>query len=61
MNYRRCVNAYTDLVEKSKGKNHLGDLSVDARIIFRSIVKKERVWTGTGFIKLRVGCCEHGN
>jgi hypothetical protein len=50
MNYRRCVNAYTVLVEKSKGKNHLGDLSVDARIIFRSIVKKERVLMGTGFI-----------
>jgi hypothetical protein len=50
MNYRRYVIAYTVLIEKSKGNNHLGDLSVGARIIFRSIVKKERVLVGTGFI-----------
>ena len=50
MNYRRCVNVYTVLIEKSKGNNHLGDLGVDARIMFRSIVKKERVLMGSGFI-----------
>jgi hypothetical protein len=50
VNYRRYANAYAALIEESKRKNHLGDLSVDARTMFRSIVKKERVLVGTGFI-----------
>jgi len=50
MNYRRYVNAYTVLIKTSKGNNHLGDLSVDARIMFRLIVKKQRALMGTGFM-----------
>ena len=31
---------YRDLVEKSEGKNHLGDRGIDGRIILRSIFRK---------------------
>jgi hypothetical protein len=43
-------NAYTILLRRPEGKNHVGNLSVDRRIILKWIMK---VWTG--FNLLRIG------
>jgi len=37
-----------------KGKRHLGDASVDGRIILRSVLMKCDVRAGTGSIRLRI-------
>jgi hypothetical protein len=53
------------LFGKSNGKNHLGDLNTDGRIILKWILKEYRLRAWIGFIRLRVGqvsgSCEHGN
>ena len=52
MGDRRGV--YRDLVEKPKGKNHLGDPGVDGRIVLRWILRKwdVGVWTGSSWLRI---------
>ena len=48
---------YRVLVEKPEGKNHLGDPSVDGRIILRWIFRKwdVGVWTGSRCPRIGTG------
>ena len=52
MGERRGV--YRVLEEKLEGKNHLGDPSVDGKIIFRWIFSKWNVgaWTGSSWLRI---------
>jgi len=45
------------LVGKAEGKNHLGDPSVDRRIILRLIFRKSDVglWTGSSWLRIGTG------
>jgi hypothetical protein len=46
--------AYTVLVRKPEGKNHLGDPGVDGRIILRWFFRKSDVgvWTGSSWLRI---------
>ena len=63
MGERRGV--YRILVGKPEGKNHLGDPSIDGRIILRWIFWKwdVEVWTGSSWLRIGTvgGTCECGN
>jgi hypothetical protein len=47
--------AYSVLVEKPEGKNHLEDLSIERRIILKCIFQKSGGKSWTGLIGLRIG------
>jgi hypothetical protein len=42
-------------LENLEGRNHLGDLSIDERIILKWILKKQgmRMWTGFMWLRIR--------
>ena len=46
---------YRVLVGKPEGRNHLGDLGVDGRILLRWIFSLWDVWVWTGWSWLRIG------
>jgi len=48
---------YRVLLGKPEGKNHLGDPSVDGRIILRRIFRKwyVGVWTGSSWLRIGKG------
>jgi len=48
-------NAYIILLEKPKGKNHLGDIGIDGRIILEWIFENQGRKLWTGFVWLRIG------
>ena len=50
----KTKDVYRVLVGKPEGKNHLGDPSVDGRIILRSILRKwdVGVWTGSSWLRI---------
>jgi hypothetical protein len=48
-------NAYKISVGKLKGRNYLGDICVDERIIFKYVVKSQRGKVLPGFVLLRIG------
>jgi hypothetical protein len=51
---RKLRNEYI-LVGNLKGRDHLKDLDVHARIILKWIIQKQSVRLWTGFIWLRIG------
>jgi hypothetical protein len=59
------TNAYSVLVGKPEGKNHLEDLGVDGRIILECILRKqgEKVWTRCLWFRIGLvaDSCELGN
>jgi hypothetical protein len=52
-------------LENLKGRDHLGDLGVDGKIILKRILGKQDVRMWTAFIWLKMdplaGCWEYGN
>ena len=55
---QRCIRG---LCGNLRERDHLGDTSVDGRIILRWIFRKGDVGGWTGWSWLRIGTCEYGN
>jgi hypothetical protein len=49
-------NAYKIFIRNPQGKNHLGDLGVDGRIILKCILKIMCVWIGFNWLEMMFNC-----
>jgi hypothetical protein len=56
-------NAYNTFVEKTEGKDYLGDKGVDGRMILKRILKEYSLSMSIGYMWFIImsGSCEHGN